>query len=160
MDPTYQKVVTEFTSSKYSSKLLRDVVLINPVTKFEGLRDKDEVTFVPMGNVSEDALVDTSVSRKIADCKGYTLFSENDLLIAKITPCFLHAFFYGEFFRRNAKMMFGGSAGHQRANGILKKTPFARPINFCAGRYCGRNYEQTTASSSSTPAGVTGICHS
>ena len=149
-DPTFQKVVTEFTSTLYPSALLREHVWINPLTAFKNLTDEDEITFVPMENVSEDGYVDTTSARIIGECKGYTTFAENDLIVAKITPCmengkssvvrnllngygfgstefhvfraksgllnidFLHAFLHAEFFRRNAKMMFGGSAGHQR----------------------------------------------
>lgn len=149
-DPTFQKVVTEFVSSAYSSALLREYVHINPLTSFKELTDEDEVSFVPMESVSEDGHINLSSTRILADSKGYTTFAENDLLVAKITPCmengksgvarnlingygfgsteyhvfrskseklnidFLHAFFHAEFFRKNAKMMFGGSAGHQR----------------------------------------------
>lgn len=149
-DPTFQKVVTEFKSSKFPSKLLREVTQINPLSKFKGLQDEDEVTFIPMENISEDGAIDTSLNRIVAGSKGYTTFAENDLLIAKITPCmengktgvarnltnqygygstefhvfrpksdelnidFLHAFFHANFFRQNAKLTFGGSAGHQR----------------------------------------------
>jgi restriction endonuclease S subunit len=149
-DPTFQKVVVDFKSSKYSSVPLRTLTLINPLTKFKGLQDEDEVTFIPMENVSEDGAINTSLNRTVAGSKGYTTFAENDLLVAKITPCmengktgvarnltnnygygstefhvfrpksdeinidFLHAFFHANFFRQNAKLTFGGSAGHQR----------------------------------------------
>ncbi|RCR66404.1 restriction endonuclease subunit S [Larkinella punicea] len=149
-DPTFQKVITEFKGSKYPSRRLRDFAQINPATKFKGLQDADEVTFIPMENVSEDGSIDTSLNRIAADSKGYTTFAENDLLVAKITPCmengktgvarnltnqfgygstefhvfrpksdnlnidYLHAFFHANFFRQNAKLTFGGSAGHQR----------------------------------------------
>lgn len=149
-DPTFQKVITEFKGSKYPSRRLRDFAQINPATKFKGLQDADEVTFIPMENVSEDGSIDTSLNRIAADSKGYTTFAENDLLVAKITPCmengktgvarnltnqfgygstefhvfrpksdnlnidYLHAFFHANFFRQNAKLTFGGSAGHQQ----------------------------------------------
>lgn len=47
-----------------------------------------EVSFVPMTAVSENGIIDTSDSRKYDDVKsGFTYFSEEDVLFAKITPC-------------------------------------------------------------------------
>lgn len=46
------------------------------------------VSFVPMPCVSEDGKIDTSEIRQFIDVKkGYTVFQENDVLFAKITPC-------------------------------------------------------------------------
>ncbi|EGR2796809.1 restriction endonuclease subunit S [Vibrio navarrensis] len=48
-----------------------------------------KVSFVAMEAVSEDAKLLSSVVRDYDDvCKGFTSFADNDVLVAKITPCF------------------------------------------------------------------------
>ena len=48
-----------------------------------------KVSFIAMEAVSEDAKLLSSVIRDYSDVsKGFTSFAENDVLIAKITPCF------------------------------------------------------------------------
>lgn len=65
----------------------KDVVEVNPRRTFD-LEPDDMVTFVPMAAVSEisGAIVD-DVSRPLRDVtKGFTQFSEGDVIFAKITP--------------------------------------------------------------------------
>ncbi len=65
----------------------KDVVEVNPHRSFD-LKPDDMVTFVPMAAVSEisGAIVD-DVSRPLRDvAKGFTQFSEGDVIFAKITP--------------------------------------------------------------------------
>ena len=65
---------------------LKDICEINPRT--QGIADYMSVSFVPMPCVSEDGKIDTSEIRQFIDVKkGYTVFQENDVLFAKITPC-------------------------------------------------------------------------
>lgn len=48
-----------------------------------------KISFVAMEAVSEDAKLLSSVVRDYDDvCKGFTSFADNDVLVAKITPCF------------------------------------------------------------------------
>lgn len=66
---------------------LGDVCILNPKDKTEDMNMR--VSFVPMQAVSEDGKMDISETRNISEvCKGYTSFVENDVLMAKITPCF------------------------------------------------------------------------
>lgn len=52
-------------------------------------RDEDMVVFLPMENVSTQGDVDCSIMRKYKDVKsGYSSFARNDVVVAKITPCF------------------------------------------------------------------------
>ena len=47
-----------------------------------------EVSFVPMQSVSEQGDIDTTVVKTYEEVqKGFTYFSEGDVLFAKITPC-------------------------------------------------------------------------
>ena len=98
---------------------LADICIINPKKLPRPLDDK--VTFVPMDAVTEDAKLIRHETRKYYEVeKGFTSFADNDVLIAKITPCF-----------ENGK----GAFVHSLANGIgFGSTEFhvlrAKP-NFC-----------------------------
>lgn len=62
---------------------------VNP--KKSEFKNKDfEVSFVPMSDVSEqNYYFEPKQTKKISEVyKGYTYFAENDVLLAKITPCF------------------------------------------------------------------------
>lgn len=51
--------------------------------------DRDEVVFLPMENISEDGEIDCSIKQPIAKVKtGFSSFAKNDVVVAKITPCF------------------------------------------------------------------------
>lgn len=70
---------------------LKNLVLINP-SKLESehlrLQNK-KVVFLPMERVSENGEVDYSELKPISEVwDGYTYFRKNDVVIAKITPCF------------------------------------------------------------------------
>lgn len=63
-----------------------EVCEINP--KAPNLNDDLEVSFVPMPKVGENGEFDPSEIRVVKDVKkGFTYFSEGDVLFAKITPC-------------------------------------------------------------------------
>jgi len=73
-----------------NSSKLSEVCLINP-SKSEVKNEKDlEVSFLPMEDCKEYSLyVEPIKTKKIEKVyQSYTYFVENDLLIAKITPCF------------------------------------------------------------------------
>ena len=60
----------------------------NKVTR-KRITEKDEVTFVGMQDVTESAKISNRNKVKYADVKsGFTYFERNDVLVAKITPCF------------------------------------------------------------------------
>ena len=67
---------------------LEDHTELNP-NKKELLNFNGNVSFLPMSNVSENGKIDLSINRNIDDVrKGFTFFRDNDVIIAKITPCF------------------------------------------------------------------------
>src|SRR5262249_8603811 len=48
-----------------------------------------EVSFVPMGAITEEGTVNVEDVREISNVYlGYTYFGEGDVVVAKITPCF------------------------------------------------------------------------
>ncbi len=68
---------------------LGEICEVNP--KKSEFKDKDfEISFVPMFDVSEqNYYFEPKQTRRISEVyKGYTYFAENDVLLAKITPCF------------------------------------------------------------------------
>ncbi len=53
------------------------------------MKDDELVSFVPMEAVGEQGGIDATQEKPIGDVyTGYTYFSEQDILVAKITPCF------------------------------------------------------------------------
>jgi len=75
-------------SSRYPMKNLPDLVRINPITDFKGLKPEDKVTFVPMESVGElFGEITEKQTRSVIEAKSYTTFKEGDLIWAKITPC-------------------------------------------------------------------------
>ena len=76
--------------SKYDLRRLDSVCKIN-VSKAEvsDLPDDVLVSFVEMASVSNEGYISNKVDRAIGEVRrgGYTYFAENDIIIAKITPC-------------------------------------------------------------------------
>ena len=68
---------------------LEDVAEVNPKRPRLNVADEVPTTFIPMAAVAEDcvgiAARETRPYREVS--RGYTYFEENDVLLAKITPC-------------------------------------------------------------------------
>lgn len=66
---------------------IKTACVINPRNSID---DNTEVSFVPMANIKEGYankfISDARIWKKVK--KGYTHFADNDIGIAKITPCF------------------------------------------------------------------------
>jgi type I restriction enzyme, S subunit len=61
---------------------------VNPRTDLSRLISDIDVTFIPMQNVGENGKILVHETRKYSEVQiGYTVFKENDVLFAKITPC-------------------------------------------------------------------------
>lgn len=65
---------------------LAEVCEINP-RKSINLQAESEISFIPMEAVSVCGEIDTSRSIQVNKIKNYSVFRENDVLFAKITPC-------------------------------------------------------------------------
>ena len=71
----------------WTLKNLRDICFINPkkMTKPEG----GEVSFIAMNQLSEDGQLISDITKHYDEVsKGFTSFKDDDVLVAKITPCF------------------------------------------------------------------------
>jgi type I restriction enzyme S subunit len=67
---------------------LSSVTQINPRLP-KGVDETQEVSFLSMSSVSEEGKILRQETRKLGETKkGYTYFERNDVLLAKITPCF------------------------------------------------------------------------
>lgn len=68
-------------------KKIKEVASINPSNS--SLKEDMLVTFLPMSCVSEKGTIEKFEIKKVSEVKnGFTSFSEGDILVAKITPCF------------------------------------------------------------------------
>ena len=69
-------------------KRLEELATINP-TRVAKLEELDEVTFLGMTDVSDEGKMVSPHVKTYRDVKsGFTRFSNNDVLVAKINPCF------------------------------------------------------------------------
>ena len=69
---------------------LKFYIKLNP-TKIEIKNSSDDLkaTFLPMKNIYQDGSIDTSEEKLVGEVGSrFTYFSEGDVLLAKITPCF------------------------------------------------------------------------
>ncbi|HLB71009.1 MAG TPA: N-6 DNA methylase [Candidatus Methanoperedens sp.] len=70
---------------------LGDIVEINPSkSELKGLDKNLDVSFLPMSDLQQKQIsFEIKEKRKLSEViKGYTYFKNNDVLLAKITPCF------------------------------------------------------------------------
>ncbi|MFT5633243.1 MAG: type I restriction enzyme S subunit [Rubritalea sp.] len=76
--------------TSWSVQRLRFSITSNPIkSEVNEIDDVTLVSFVPMESVSEKGSINVSKAKEKGEVySGYTYFAENDILIAKITPCF------------------------------------------------------------------------
>lgn len=75
---------------KYPNKKISEIALINPSkTEIKHIADSTIISFVEMASVSEAGFIENAVNKPLKDLRkgSYTYFAENDIIIAKITPC-------------------------------------------------------------------------
>ena len=77
-----------FGKSQFACKKLSDLAFINPKTDLSMLSDADNMSFIPMEDISDDygEWAGKRIGRK-SDIKGYTKFQDGDIVWARITPC-------------------------------------------------------------------------
>ena len=115
--PTYKHSGAEWPDeipAHWETKRLKYVAALNPkASEVRNLAPDTEVSFVPMEAVGEYGGLDLSVTKELADiADGYTYFSDGDVLIAKITPCF-----------ENGKGSLAGDAGVAALGDAAQTTP-------------------------------------
>jgi len=87
--PELRLFIDRLSKNPSASGLLRDYVDINPKIDAGGLEPDSPVSFVPMDAVEDGSTggMNSAPKRLVEVQKGYTAFSEGDILWAKITPC-------------------------------------------------------------------------
>ncbi|UUE10154.1 restriction endonuclease subunit S [Dickeya zeae] len=87
--PTYPNYSPEGIPSTWEKKRLRFVLKMNPSKNEIELDNSDLVSFVPMDAVGEYGGIRLSEEKELGEIgSGYTYFADEDVVVAKITPCF------------------------------------------------------------------------
>ena len=87
--PAYPNYSPEGLPSTWGQKRLRFVLKMNPSKNEIELHSADLVSFVPMDAVGEYGGIRLSEEKELGEVGGgYTYFSDDDVVVAKITPCF------------------------------------------------------------------------
>lgn len=82
--------VEESFHYNFPLKNVKQISGINPSkSEIKNLEDDMIVSFVEMASVSNDGFIETKEDRQLKTLRkgSYTYFAENDIIIAKITPC-------------------------------------------------------------------------
>ena len=92
--PTYKSSGIDWIGdipAHWEVKKLKYIAYINPqkgTSDFDKASD-EQVVFLPMERVSEGGKVDCELRKPISEVwNGFTYFERNDVIVAKITPCF------------------------------------------------------------------------
>ena len=78
------------STKKYQTKKFSSIVVCNPTkAEIKNLSDKTLVSFVEMSSLSKDGFISHRVTSKLGLLKkgSYRYFCDNDIIVAKITPC-------------------------------------------------------------------------
>ncbi|PFJ17071.1 restriction endonuclease [Bacillus cereus] len=71
------------------SMRLKNAILLNPNKSQVDLNSNQKVTFLPMENIIEPGKIDVGLEKELSDVySGYTYFKNEDIVMAKVTPCF------------------------------------------------------------------------
>ena len=79
----------EHSNVQWKKVKLGEVCAVNPKTDTTKVLDDDFVTFVRMEDVSNDGIIASFSERPYKSLlkKGFTIFQNDDVIFAKITPC-------------------------------------------------------------------------
>ncbi|HDX9578404.1 TPA: restriction endonuclease subunit S [Bacillus pseudomycoides] len=73
----------------WEAKRLKNAVFLNPNKSEVNLNLNQKVTFLPMENILEPGKIDISLEKELCEVySGYTYFRNEDIVMAKVTPCF------------------------------------------------------------------------
>lgn len=87
--PAYSQYSSDGFPDSWEQKRLRFALKMNPSKGEIELDDSDTVSFVPMDAVGEYGGIRLSEEKELSEIgSGYTYFCDDDVVVAKITPCF------------------------------------------------------------------------
>lgn len=85
----YPSYSSDGTPTDWQRKRLRFALKMNPSKSEIRLQDDEQVSFVPMDAVGEYGGIRLSEEKELGEIgSGYTYFCDDDVVVAKITPCF------------------------------------------------------------------------
>jgi type I restriction enzyme S subunit len=77
------------TKKEWKKVRLKNLAQINPTKSGKIIDKKDLAVFLPMENVSVSGYINCEIKKPIYELtSGFTYFEKNDVIVAKITPCF------------------------------------------------------------------------
>ncbi|WP_368885001.1 restriction endonuclease subunit S [Providencia vermicola] len=86
---SYQAFNSDSFPEHWQVRRLRFAIKLNPSKNEVPLSDSELVSFVPMDAVGEYGGIRLDEHKELGDIgSGYTYFRDNDVIVAKITPCF------------------------------------------------------------------------
>jgi len=88
---SYLQEVFENKEGEWKKRTLKEVCIINPKkSEIKDLPDDYLVSFLPMKDLGiAQNQINPIVTKKLSEVKGsYTYFKDDDILLAKVTPCF------------------------------------------------------------------------
>lgn len=90
LDDLLKSVFNESLNESNNIVKIKDYVKVNPAKSEVKELDPDTIiSFVPMQDVSENGELNLSKTKTIEEAyKGFTYFKNDDVVVAKITPCF------------------------------------------------------------------------
>lgn len=72
----------------WACKKIKYIALLTPKKSGVNLKSNDECTFIPMEKLKRNHLTTNECKPICEVINGYTYFEDDDLLLAKVTPCF------------------------------------------------------------------------
>jgi restriction endonuclease S subunit len=83
-------IINNIYSQNYKQDKLSNLSIINPSkTEIRAIEDEIVVSSIEMASVNEKGFITNKVDKTLKDLRkgSYTYFRDNDIIIAKITPC-------------------------------------------------------------------------
>ena len=85
-----ETITTEMFGKGLAQKKIAEIAFVNPSkSEIRNLDEKTFVSFIDMASVSNNGFIERKEDKFLSDLKkgSYTYFRENDIILAKITPC-------------------------------------------------------------------------
>ena len=85
-----KKLIEKVFTQKYEQEKISSFSVVNPSkTEIKDIDDDTIVSFIEMASVSENGKIINTVDKPLKELRkgSYTYFRDNDIIIAKITPC-------------------------------------------------------------------------
>lgn len=88
MDISFYQKRFDYVSNIFPLYSLSQLLYVNPSVNFNKLSPDENISFVPMETIDEIyGIIREKRVTKVSNAKGFTKFTDNDLLWSKITPC-------------------------------------------------------------------------